>query len=137
MYVHTCISSLQLAPDTDISVFLSELLTKTKEFEEHKKVNAQQRHTPTCTCTCISTTCVFVVILAAGDNGTSVCFFSQFLEGMSQKILKGIEEAQTDISKEKQKKGEEVKSFNSTVQTVDTYMYSTSPLKLRIDCMYM
>ena len=32
----------------------------------------------------------------------------QFLEGMSEKILKGIEEAQIDLSKEKQKKDEEV-----------------------------
>ena len=32
----------------------------------------------------------------------------QFLEGMSQKIMKGIEEAQSDLSKEKQKKDEEV-----------------------------
>ena len=32
----------------------------------------------------------------------------QFLEGMSQKIMKGIEEAQKDIHKEKQKKDEEV-----------------------------
>ena len=29
---------IQLPPDTDISAFLTELLTKTKEFEEHKKV---------------------------------------------------------------------------------------------------
>lgn len=63
----TCIMIKELAPSTDISGFLSELLTKTREFEDRKK----------------------------------------FLEGMSQKIVKGIEEAQSDLSKEKQKKDEE------------------------------
>ena len=35
----------------------------------------------------------------------------QFLDGMSQKVMKGIEEAQKDLSKEKQKKDEEVCSM--------------------------
>ena len=41
------------------------------------------------------------------DN--SLLIHIQFLEGMSQKIVKGIEEAQSDLSKEKQKKDEEVR----------------------------
>ncbi|CAI8044553.1 Pyridoxal-dependent decarboxylase domain-containing protein 1 [Geodia barretti] len=60
----TCIMIKELPPGTNISGFLTGLLTKTREFEEHKK----------------------------------------FLDGMSQKIVKGIEEAQKDIHNEKQKK---------------------------------
>ena len=44
----------------------------------------------------------------------------QFLEGMSQKIVKGIEEAQTDLSKEKQKKDEEVCLHVDCVNTLET-----------------
>ena len=83
------LSSSQLPPETDISKFLTELLKKAREFEEHKKVN--HTHPPDRWLTCIHCMCVV-----------------QFLEGMSQKIVKGIEEAQTDLSKEKQKKDEEV-----------------------------
>ena len=36
---HMCTLPLQLAPSTDISGFLSELLTKTREFEDRKKVS--------------------------------------------------------------------------------------------------
>jgi len=38
--------------------------------------------------------------------------FAQFLEGMSEKIRMGIETAETDLSKEKEKKQqEEVRAF--------------------------
>lgn len=40
--------------------------------------------------------------------GPIITVYLQFLDGMSQKILKGIEEAQEDLHKEKQKKDEEV-----------------------------
>ena len=37
----------------------------------------------------------------------SICLYAQFIEGMSEKIRKGIEAAETDLSKEKEKKQQE------------------------------
>ena len=84
---------LQLQSDVNIQEFIDSLLQETSTFEENRKVGGVNRLTHTHTRT--------------RNEESVLLFLLQFLEGMSEKIKKGIEAAQTDLIKEKEQKEQE------------------------------
>ena len=112
--VHT---HAQLQSDINVQEFVLELLEETRMYENNKKVRLHQFYL-----------CIFTLHIHTDNIGSiyyadmmyTVCINQchsnvmnvhvlqlQFLAGMSEKIVQGIETAESDLSKEKEKKSQE------------------------------
>ena len=111
-------SHAQLQSDINVQEFVLELLEETRIYENNKKVRlcSVQTHRQigsiiiilcrsiTSATQCDECTCTSYMCISKLENS---CLQLQFLAGMSEKIVQGIEAAESDLSKEKEKKSHE------------------------------